>query len=666
MTNAEFRAILDECNFASPEAVSKLVTASYTNVKFNDKIVEKQTFEPLGAYNYFGGLFGKEVWPDGQGMDLIREYATPSHIPFTFSHFVRQSEICDPNVSNACHTTYCEIPEGGRGTLPPFHFFKAGLKTKRDCIAAIRSIKDFRFWAERVINDRKNADDQMMNIFYTMAGLKTAGHKITMQGYRDASGLLRLLPDNDPRNPLQGGLHNYIQEKFPQPNDLNLIVPLTVDTLEGLARYWNQYPKGNHIATGPRGEYIWEFWSSDDWYLAEALRDPDYLEKIKILMPNKMFGGHSNAPGDREVVGQFANKPMHWLPRYAPTNDGQIVAVDSKIGVDIEVGQEFLGSQDFLNAPFGLAMITSGRQGTILSRPTLSTSGAGFPIMPISGDGPWIIRNDYDAVCNEDLNQPYSQKRYEMGFRMDDPEASIAFLYRRRIFQTRPVNECDLAPIFPVETNTIDCDIVTVGCGANEVRESDNIVAAPGPQYVTCMNEACSNGATAAPFGYVIKVDRVANRPGYNSLGCECGAALTLYVYDANGEFVRPQPGTYKSDIKSFPYAKYYIETATRLIDGECIKGVECTDATPTMGNVIDSFEEGDNIVYILDSSIGSVVGDDVSIKYYSSTNTLLGTIVGIVEEYNPTAYRYTVSSANPAFGVNPFEGTASVSVTGV
>jgi hypothetical protein len=180
------------------------------------------------------------------------------------------------------------------------------------------------------------------------------------------------------------------------------------------------------------------------------------------------------------------------------------------------------------------------------------------------------------------------------------------------------------------------------------------------------MNEACSNGATAAPFGYVIKVDRVANRPGYNSLGCECGAALTLYVYDANGEFVRPQPGTYKSDIKSFPYAKYYIETATRLIDGECIKGVECTDATPTMGNVIDSFEEGDNIVYILDSSIGSVVGDDVSIKYYSSTNTLLGTIVGIVEEYNPTAYRYTVSSANPAFGVNPFEGTASVSVTGV
>src|SRR6478609_859092 len=405
MTDAEFAATLTACNFADPDAVSKLVTSTHTNVKFNEQVEVRQAIKPLGAYNYFGGLFGTEVWQDGQGLDQIREYYTPSHIPLTFSHFVRQAAICNPQTANECVRDRCQIPEGGRGTMPPQVFFKAGLKTPRDCIANIRHIRQFQWWAAKVIDDRERADEQIMNIFYLMAGLQTAGNKITMQGIRDSNVHLTLAPSDDPRNPLRGVYFNYMEEKFPQITNLQNIVPLTVDTIEGLARHLAQFPKGNEAAKGPRGENIYEFWYPDDWYLSEAIRNPDYMEKLKLTMPNKLFAGTSLAEGEREVIGNWAPRVMPWLPRFAPTNDGRIVPVDSLIGVNIEVGKEYVGSADFENAPYGVAMVVSGKQGTILSRPTLTQSGAGFPIMPISGNGPWRIRNDYDKEYNEQLNQ---------------------------------------------------------------------------------------------------------------------------------------------------------------------------------------------------------------------------------------------------------------------
>lgn len=236
MTATQYATLLDECDFRQPDPVSKLVTSSHTNVMFNAKVEERQHANPLGAYNYFGGLFGKEVWQDGQGMDMVREYYTPSHIPFTFSHFVRQSAICDPNLANQCHTDYCDVPEGGRGTLPPFTFWKWGFKTPRDCIANIRHISQFRWFASKVIQDRERIDEQVMNMFYVMAAIQTAGHKITMQGVRDANGLLKLVAATSARNPLRGGLHNYIEEKFPSPTNLADIVHLLLEqSVEAMA-----------------------------------------------------------------------------------------------------------------------------------------------------------------------------------------------------------------------------------------------------------------------------------------------------------------------------------------------------------------------------------------------------------------------------------------------
>lgn len=665
MTAEEYAAILQGCNFRDPNQVSELVTSTHTNTMFNEKVEERQVNSPLGAYNYFGGLFGKEEWPDGQGHDQIREYYADPYVPMTFSHFVRQSQICDPNLANECDRDRCEIPEGGRGTLPGQVFFKWGFKTPRDCIANIRHIRQFRYWAAKIIRSRELVDEQVMNMFYLMAAIQTTGSKITMQGVRDADGTLKLASSTNPRNPLRGGLFNYIEDRFPSPTNLADIVPLTAQNLQGLARFWGQFPKGNEAAKGPRGENIYEFWHPDDWFETEAIRDPDYMKKLEATMPNKLFAGTLYAEGEREVVGNFAPRIMPWLPRYAPTSDGQIVPVDSHVGVDIEVGQEFVGSVDFENAPYGLAVIASGKQGTVLSRPTLTESGAGFPIMPIAGNGPWVIRNDYDATCNADLNKPYSQKDYELGFRMDDPQASVAFLFRRRVFPQRPINECDLAPIFNVAPNTVDCPLTTVACGDNKRRESDDLTRNPGADYVSCMATSCGN-TLVAPFHYIVRIDRKSNQPGYNSLGCECGSAVNLYIYDENGVYSRQIQGIYKSDAQSFPDARYFVETTEALAAGECIKGIACADLTPLQGNAVDAWDVEDGVVgFILDDSITCDVGETVEVRYYDVNGVVLGTVTGTIDEVDLARFYYKISSIDLNYQAeDAFVGQVSIGVS--
>lgn len=652
MTNSEYQTLLENCNFRDGAQVSELVTSTHTNVQFEKVVNMRELRNPMGAANYFGGLFGTAVWEDGIGTDKIREYYADPFIPFTFSHFVRSMQVCDVNSLDECNRDRCKVPEGGRGTMPGVRMFKFGFETPRDCIANIRTIRDFQWWAARVLRGRELMDEQIMNMFYTLAGIQTAGHKVTMQGYKE-DGLLKLLPSTNPRNAMRVGLYNYMEERFPQPTDFNTICPLTVDSLEGLARYWAQFPKGNEIAKNTRGESVYEFWYPDDWYQAEAVRNPDYMEKLKLTMPAKLFSGYSLVEGQREIIGNFAPRVMPWLPRLAPTSTGEIVPVDTHVGVDIEVGKEYVGSIEFENAPFGLAGIVSGRQGNILTRPTLTQSGAGFPINPISSDTGWRVRNEYDKDCNKDMNMPYSQRDYEMGFEMTDQDASMMFLFRRRKFNMRPVNECDLAPVFQVASNVIDCAITRIGCD-NKERASESFTEGDEVTRVNCTSNACGAN-NSSPYGYLLKIDRKANQVGYDSLGCACGHAVELFVYNENNVFVKQISGTIKSAIDSFPYARYIVETTTELTSGQCIKGISCADSTRRQGNVIDAFDtvegESGDVSMFTDSPINcDAIGDDVQVRYYDINGTVLGVVNGVIAAYDPLRNFYRITSSNPAF----------------
>jgi len=657
MTVEEFQEVLENCNFASPQAVSKLISESYTTVQFDQKVLEREVKNPVGAANYFRGFFGTETIPDGQPMDRVREYFAAPHVPFSFEYFVRQMDICDPNLANRCDHDYMEIPEGGRGTLPPVRMYRWGIQTKRDCIANIREIRDFYEWAARAIAGREVMNEQLYNIFFTMAGIQTAGHKVTLQGQKDANGVLRYMNSSNPRNPMRRGLYNYMQERFPQPTDVNTLVPLTVDAMDDLARYLDLFPKGFQASKGTRGENIYEFWTGDDWYKENAINDPDMLTKLRLTMPNSMFAGWTLAPGEREVIGQFAPKIMPWLPRFAPTADGKIIPVDSHVGINIEVGQEHVGSFDFLNAPIGLAIIASGKQGTILNRPSLTKSAQGIPIQPITSDSGWVINNEYDKDCNKEKNKPFQYRNYELGFRQDDPDAAIAILYRRRVFTSKPINECDLAPIFTVTNPSISGSLAEIGCQTGYERQTNNIVGGDAYHAVSCTSVSCGNDA-GPTYMYLLKIERKTGNPGFNSLECDCGDTVNLYVHDDEGVFDRIITGTIKDTNLGFPFARYFVETTSALADGECIRGISCADDTADLGNVVDSFDISEGVVgFILDSPLGDgkgsgdgIVGDTVTITYYDANNASLGTVEGEISEIDIARNYYKITSEDAAF----------------
>lgn len=672
-TNQQYKDLLASCNWKDEGAVSKLITSSYTDVKFNEKVIEKHINNPIGAYNYFREFFNTAVWPDGQGLDEVREYATDAYIPFTFSHFIRQMKICDPSLANECDTDYCQIPEGGRGTLPGLHFYKWGFETPRSCIANIRHIRAYQYWAKRVLQARESVDNQVMNMFFTMAGIQTAGHKYILQGMTNPSpgGGLVPIPNGNPRNPFRKYAYNYMEELFPAVTDPNKIMPLTLNVLDELARYWTFFMPGNHVAVGDRGQYIWEIWTSEDFYLEHYYDNPDYAEKIKATMPAKMFPGFSLFDNERTVLGNWVGRTVPMLPRFTESTEGGLIAVDSHEAVDIEVGQEWVGGLEYQNAPIGLALIPSKKQGTIFTRPDLTTSGDGFPILPITGAGPWRIRNDYDKECNKDLNKPYSQKRYEMGFRMDDPDGGTAILYRRRNFRTSPINECDLMPIARKTPNTVDCPVTTIGCGDTRVRQSDSITQTDFSTRVECYMPACSTAAdNAAPYLYRIQIKRQANQPDFNSLGCACGSTIVGIIHNEAGAFVRQQDFIVKDNSLQFPYGYYFLETNTKLAVGECIVAVICQDATPDLGNVVsawdntmEGFEDLPNgtVRYMTDSVLSCTEGDDVIVTFKDASGATLGTINATISEADPEHFLYTIAGTGLLANKYPTQATVTI-----
>lgn len=670
MTNAEYKALLQGCNFRDPDQVSKLVTSSYTEVRFNQKVMERQLSNPAGASNYFGGFFGTETWPDGQGQTMEREFRTDPYLPVTFSHFVQTMQVCDPNLANECLTDYCEIPEGGRGSLGHPVMFKAGFKTPRDCIANIRHIAHFMEWARFAVSGREKVDEQITNLFGTFAVLRTLGHKFVLQAERDENGELVPIANNNPRNPLGMFAYNYSSELFPRASNLNNIVPLSVDILQQLARRWGHFPEGNAVGSGPRNEPIYEFWYPDDWYLDTVINNPDYMEKLKITMPAKMFAGYTTNPANREIIENWAMRSMPWLPRFTQSTEGGLIMVDTHEAVPIEVNNEYIGSREFLNAPFGLAVLPTPNQGTFLVRPALTQSGAGLPIMPITGDGGWKIRNDYDKECNPELNMPYSQKRFEMGFMPNSP-AGTGFIYRRRKLRMQPVNPCDFMPIFQKEPNTVNCELTTIGCEDNKRRVSDNIMEEGSFTWVKCSSTACGNADTG-PQHYGITVTREAgDKPDRNFLGCECGDTVMLAIHDEDGKYVRQVPAVLTDTRNRWPHDYYWvtIQETDMLEDGECIKGIMCSDGTPLQGNVIDAWDntmEGHEdivgVLFFTESPLDCENGANIKVTYFDSENKTIGSATGVLAESAAERNEYRVTGSGVL--ANKYENQASIGIS--
>lgn len=676
LTDAEFETRLQNCNWKDNAAVSDIVSQTVTNAMFNQVILEKQ-IECDGAARYFSNFFGTRLWEDGVGMDEIREYATPPYIPISFQYFIEKMKPCKSNPQNVdeCDWDTCVVPEGGRGTLPSFQLFEWGFETQRQCIANIRHIRDFMFWASRVIENRRRMDEQVMNMFFTLMAWKTAGHKVVMEYQKTVTSgnvaQYTAWPNTDPRNPFRGFRYNYMEEFFPAVGDPQNIGPMSIGALEQLARTWTHNCNDYYVAEDPRGGKIWEFWFSEDWYREEAIHNLDYIEKIKLTMPEKLFAGYSlSSERPREVIGNFAMKTMPWLPRLNESSDGGLIPVDTHTGVDIEFGQEFMLDPDWQNAPFGMALIPSPKQGSIIRRSDLTTSPEGFPILPITSATNWRIRNDYDATCNKHLNKPYSEKHYEMGMQMDDPDAAIAIIHRFRKFRVSPENFCDLQPVTPVDPNTVCNDFLQVGCHRSNKRvHQASVTKTDFSKFANCTAASCSNGESA-PFIYRVVIPRAVLESGYNSLGCDCGSTVVIQIGDENGDIDRVQNATVLDTADVFPDGVVWISLDTDIDTdaGECIKGIICEDATPGVGTVVSCRETDDvpsnGVWYWLDSilndSDGVAVSDNVTITYYDADGGVLGTAAGTIQEIDEAAYKYRVTSGESGFGCDGIDSIST------
>jgi hypothetical protein len=678
ISNADFLQQLADCDFMD-DAKMDLITGRHTNMKFNERVRERH----LGCcdgYGFFSEFFGTETWEDGQGQDEIREMYFHPSIAYSFQYFTRTMQICDPKLANECNTEYCDIPEGGYGNLPPIEMYKWGFKTPRSCVANIRYIRQFREWAKRVIDTRFHVDQQVMQMFYTFAALRMTGHKIVLEATQDANGNLVAFPNSNPRNPLGAWKYNFMQPLFPSVDNPANIVPLTLDILQQLARRWTHFCNDQFVAIGPRGDKIWEFWYPADWYEEEVLRDAEHLERLKYFMPTKLFAGYSMDPrGEREVVGNWAMRPMPCLPRFAESCDGGLVPIDMHQNVRVEIGNEAVESRDWLNAPFLLAGSVNPSMGVIMTRPVLSTSAEGWPILPIMGNGDWIIRNDYDSACNADLNQPFSQKRYEMGFRLDDPYSSIMFIFRARKYRTRAINTCELADVIKVDPVNPCDNLLTIGCQDNEKKAPAAVTEVDTAKQVLCSNEWCGP-EDAGEKVYRLDIEREGLVADFDSLGCACNSTVIVNIHDDVGALVRQQEGVVV-EVLTPPYTpsyKVWIRTAT-LEAGECIKSIVCQDDTPTVGNSLncwvsdpdDACDDFVGVKFLLDSPLsedgGGIcgVGDTVDVEYFDSAGNSLGIISATIAEFSINTLIYRLTSEDEDFScTGGFTGVVSITIT--
>lgn len=667
---------MDDCPYGNPSSVPDLIKQRYTNVKFNEAVNERH-MDFCEGYRYFTDFFPTEVWQDGMGQDMITEEYYYPRINYSFSYFARSMQVCDQgDGADECFTQYCDIPKGGYGNLPGPEMYRWGFKTDPMCVANIRHVRDFKKWAKRIVDTRFAVDEQVMNMFYTFMAIRTSGHKVVLE--TDDNG--DPLPSSDPRNPFGGFGYNYMDTDFPALTNPENLRPLTMDVLDILAERWHTFNRKGHVAMGPRNERVWEFWHPHDWYRQEILDNGDYIEKIKHTMPSHMFAGfkHADDGGEREIMGNWSMRQMPCLPRFNVSCDGDVVPIDAHTNVPVEIGHEPVEAREWINAPILLIISPSPTQGKILRRPDLTESAEGFPIMPIMGSGDWLIRNEYDKDCNPDRNMPWTQKRYEMGFMLTDPNAGISILSRAKRFRLRPASTCDLQPIGKVDPFVPDCGEVGIGCEDNKAYVKPGITKTAFGTKVLCAASVCFNDSNdgSDPYRYRVQLERKGIRPGFNQLDCACGSVVELVIHDANGDELRTQPGTIDEivphNILPIPYV--YVGTETELVDGECIKAILCQDASPDSGNVSNWFvwseeldcPEFDGAKYILDSPLTCNVGDDVTIEYLDVDGALIdppGAITGTIADAQQEHLVYQVTSADEDAFVEP-AGTVTIRIT--
>lgn len=612
-------------------------------------------------YNYLTGFFPTREWKDWQGVTEMGKIYHPAYIPFDLSIFQRSMQICSPGSMNECHTNYCEVPKGGVSNLPEIEMYRTGFKTQPMCMNNIRTSLIAKQFAEYIVNERYQVEEQVMDMFYTMAMLRMIGHKWTLEFQSDGQGGMEPVPNSNPYNMLQGFRYNYMNTLFPSAGNLENIMPFDFTVMDIFGRALSSSRNPNFIAKGPRNEPIYEMWHTGDWYRQEMLDNPEYVERMKYTKPTELLPGYAMA-GDgtvKEIIGNFSMREVSALPKFAESTEGGLTVVQQKRNVAVDQGNRAIHNyREYDNAPFGLAVMIGKEVGEILTRPAINVGIEGKPIQPITGDGDWVYWNEYDKECNAEKNMPYFKRRFEMGFRPKNPDASWGFLHRTKKFRLRPITTCNLNPVFKVAPVSSSCTIVTIGANPLNKPLSNNIMdRTAGVRQVICSAQQCGN-----TLNYRLTVQREtfdAIAPDQNPLqNCACGDTIQIVIGDSDGDSAKIRDATIIDYLRpniNQPNPVFIVTIASALSANEEIQAISCKDATPTSGTVVDCADENDDesipinhVRVTLDSLVdGKNVGSSGTLTFYDANNTSLGTVAVTVVSIDPKTATYELSSVS-------------------
>jgi hypothetical protein len=637
----------NSCDLASEDGNIRLLMHEHTPAIINP-IINTRMGKQRNC-QYFVNMFESAIQPDGQSFDEINNVYHPNYTPKSFSFLVKNQQPCDPLTTNACDRHFEEIPSGGKSSLPQGGFFNWGLKTKPYCLQNFRTIPRFLDWLGKEAEDRARTSMIHLELFYLQVFLLTAGHKVVLEGKKQGDGSFVPYPSSDPRNPLTGYKYNWMSQFFPHVDDPNNILPLDVQTLQRLGRNWGENDNAAPIAFSGEGNGLYNLWIGDDWRTQEVDRFEDFAKLFMSIPNTQMLEGYRFEEGMKTAFGRFMLESRFNLPRFAVDEaTGGIVMVQDQIGVDVEVGQEFLRNPQWMDAPFRLAVSPTRDQATILSRPPLSVHGNGAPIPVIPAFGGWKIKNEYDKDCNPHRLLPHWESWNEVGYRPKNPDGSMAIMYRARTFLNAPQNFCDLAPVFEVQSPEYANNFTNIGC--------ENKRAMPNSVTELRVNQTdirCSAQSCARPNIYKIKVESLAPlNPDAQTIGCPCGSTLTVLIENAAG-VIREEQATLIDNSFGYPFGDYYIEFSGPLASTDCVRAVRCNDATPLVGLVTACTDISTGVVkFALDNAIvGAAVGNSVRVTYFNSAGTQVGTINGTLTALNNDLFQYTVQSATAGFG---------------
>lgn len=684
-TKKTYQDYVDEINACggdlSQDELINIVFADGPNAAWTEISQEMQVKYYYSMYNYLKGMFPMRVWEDWNGQtELGREYHA-AYIPFDLSIFRRSMEICSPDSASECKFDYCEVPRGGISSIPELEMFKVGFKTKPMCIANIRTSKEALKLAQFIAKERFQVDEQVLNMFYTMAMIRMLGHKWVLEGENDGNGNIVPVTNTNPYNSLQGFRYHYMDPLFPAVGNVNNIIPLDLSVLDMFGRGLVSSRNPNGRAIGPRGEPIFELWHSEDWYRQEVLENKEYIERMKYTMPSSLLPGYTLEPKDsvKEVIGNFVFRSTPGLPKFAESVNGGITPVQPMTQVDVDAGQMATHNyREYDNAPFLMTVALGKDVGEILTRPAITVGIDGLPINPITGNpkDAWQYWNEYDKDCNPEKNMPYFKKRYEMGFRMKNADAGWGFIGRAKVFRLRATNTCDLRPVFKIVPKSSTCNIVTIGCNPNG-PVSNNIMKEDIARKVACSAAVCGD---ASNLTYTIKVrkenqDSIA--PGQSPLGsCECGDTIQVVISDEDGDVTKVRSATliqtYRPNAVN-PQWTAIIKLGSALAPGECISYVSCQDATPTLGFAVACADSGDDdtletdqIRVVLDSALNCNVGANVTIDWLDEDKVALDPAVtasAVIVSYDPDTNTYVLEDDGNEISCS-VEGACFIRVT--